>query len=383
MTSLYQEEVLKKLPGIVIFFVVLAGGALTAQTESPAPAPVVRVYLGPAENGTEGERGYFRDSLSLEFSAAGYQVVEDKESSDYNVTMEILRREPDSAYEVPNSIRLTLFETGSGREVISQTWDYGAVTEMNTWNSYAVTQMMANAPPIITITPDAQTPGEPVEPPRQDPRQYDPPPQPNREPAANQEQGQEQHKKTLYLGLRAGGTFGSSFVQNSGDYEGGIGRGFGSEGGLLVEFHLLRFLSLQTEAVFLYDTFMANKIIRDEWGTSRSTGMFQHLSLMLPLWIKLPVTVEGFALSPFAGAYYLVPLDAMASYTVDPPLGLSGGLELGIRQENRMLFFSLRFDHDMGLSAGGEDGRLYYSRERLGLFVGYKFSLWMSGGGNT
>jgi hypothetical protein len=73
--------------------------------------------------------------------------------------------------------------------------------------------------------------------------------------------------------------------------------------------------------------------------------------------------VGGFVLSPFVGAYYLLPLNVLdagtaGSYKIDPPLGLS-----------------LRFDYDIGLTSVGKDNALRYSRKRMELFAGYKFAL--------
>jgi hypothetical protein len=360
-----REKMFKTIPGITIFFMVLAGPVLTAQTDvRVVVVPRVRIYLGPVENGTEEEIEYFTDSMTMEFTAAGYEIVDSKEGSDYNVAMEIARTEPDpenteenteepedAEGEPPNSIKMVLFETKSEREIISQTWGYRGFTEMNQWNLNAITQMMANTP-VIKIRPDAEMLGVL---------------EGNREPDQR-----EPHRMALYLGLRAGGVFDFSFIQNSGGYEGGVGRGFGGEGALVAEFWPFRFLSLQTEMGIIYETFTADRIIQSGGGEIRSTGTFRNLSLMLPLWIKIPVRAEGFVLSPFAGVYFLAPL---SSYTMEPPLGLGLGFEWGIPLNSHILFFGLRFDYDIGLSSAEE--ALRYSRTRIGLFLGYKFRLWM------
>jgi hypothetical protein len=350
----------KKIKVLAVFAMVLAGPVLMAQTEvRVVVVPRVRIYLGPVENGTAEEQDYFTNSMTTEFTSAGYQMVDTKEDSDYNMTMEITRSEPDPDEEPFSNIAMVLFETKSEREVVSQGWAYQDFTEMNQWNLYAITQMMANTP-IIKITPDAEMLGVPAG-------------------------GEQPHRAALYLGLQAGGIFDLSFIQNSGGYEGGVGRGFGGEGALLAEFQPLRFLSLQTGVGMSYDTFMAGRIIEGE--ETRMTDTFRSLSLLLPLWIKIPVTVDGVVLSPFVGAYYLLPLDVMnigktGTYKTDLPLGLSLGFEWGIPLNTQMLFFGLRFDYDIGLSSAGEDDALRYSRTRIGLFVGYKFRVWRRGGTN-
>jgi hypothetical protein len=326
--------------------------------------PMVKVYLGPLENGTEEESEYFTSSLIMEFTSAGYQMVDVKEESDYNITMEISRYEDDP----PNGIGLILYETGSGREVITQSYGYQDPADMNMWNLYAITQMMANTP-VIKIMPDAEMLG--VMPKNEEPKE---------EPEEGPDRRWPPRLPVFYLGLRAGGVFDFSFIQNSGGYEGGVGRGFGGEVALLVEFQPFRYLSLQTEGVVIYDTFMASRITQSGGVETRFTGAFQSLSLMIPLWIKIPVPLDKLVLSPFVGGYYLLPLDIldklnMGFYKLDPPFGLSLGFEWGIPRNSRMLFFGLRFDYDIGLSIVEEVGGLQYSRTRIGLFLGYKFSL--------
>jgi hypothetical protein len=229
-------------------------------------------------------------------------------------------------------------------------------------NLVAMTQMMANTP-IVKILPNAEMLGvmdkepEPVLVPVQEER----PP----------------HRPGFYLGLRAGGNFDLSFIQNNGGYDGGVGRGISTEGALVVEFHPLRFLSLQTEVVFLYDTFKASKVIQRGQTEIRYTETFSSFSLMIPLLIKMPVTLDNLVLSSFVGGYYLLPLNGMnngkVGYTMDPPFGFSLGFEWGIPLNSGMVSFGLRFDHDIGMGIV-EEGPQYY-RERIGLFAGYKFFL--------
>jgi hypothetical protein len=291
----------------------------------------------------------------MEFTAAGYLLVEGKEDSDYNLSMVVSRYTNE---DPPNDITLVLYETASGREVISQAYGYGALTDMDTWNLYAITQMMSNTP-IIKIKPDAEMLGVMPEKPEEPPEKWQP---------------------ALYLGLRAGGIFDSSFIQSSGGYEGGLGRGFGGELAVAAEFWFLSFLNLEAGAAVIYETFMAGRTAQGIGEETRITDTFQGLSLIIPLWVKIPITMDSFVLSPFVGGYYLLPLDVMTgetgSYKTEPPLGLSLGLEWDIPRNSRMLFFGLRFDYDIGLSSAGENGALHYSRTRIGLFLGYKFSLW-------
>jgi hypothetical protein len=365
----------KKIQYIAIFLLVLAGRVLTAQTSDieirVVVVPMVKVFIGEVGNGTAEETEYFIPNLKMEFNSSGYQVVDTLEESDYNIAMNVERYDDPP----PNGITLILNETSSGREVIQQQYSYDALTDMDSWNLYAVTQMMSNTP-ILKISPTSEMQAV-VESGWPEPVYVQVPvevPEPEPPPVT----------MSFSLGLRAGGNFDFFFIQNTGGYLGGVGRGFAAEGALLAELQLFRYLSLQTEAIFIYDTFRASRMIENSSEEVRYTDTFSSPSLMIPLWLKVPIALDNMVLSPFVGAYYIMPLSivGLSSSTVEaivPPIGVSMGFEWGIRQGmNRMFFFGMRFDRDIGLSIMGNDptGSLEFSRTRVGVFLGYKFSLW-------
>jgi hypothetical protein len=212
------------------------------------------------------------------------------------------------------------------------------------------------------------------------------------EPPAREEavrQDKRPYNRRLYLGLRGAIVLNTSMPQASGDYEAGISQGFSGEGAVAVEFRAFRFLNLQAEAVFIYDTFKAAKKTQKGTELVRSTDTFRSFSLMLPLFLKVPLETGSFTLSPFVGAYYTMPLGAVNvvpgdsdetagsySYRMDPPFGLSLGIDAGLSLGPGELFAGLRFDRNLGLTILGGGNGMQYSRNRIGLSLGYKLLLW-------
>jgi hypothetical protein len=129
--------------------------------------PMVRIYIAPMESGSPEEQEYFVTNMKMEFVGASYEVVDALEDSDYNVILSVSRQEPipesDSGSEAAsgegetpqtegespqpiNTISLTLFDTKTERELITLSWDYRQLSEMDMWNLYLITQAMSNAP---------------------------------------------------------------------------------------------------------------------------------------------------------------------------------------------------------------------------------------------
>jgi hypothetical protein len=183
------------------------------------------------------------------------------------------------------------------------------------------------------------------------------------------------------MGLRAGGFLNFYSFQTSRGYEGGTSRAFSGEAALLLEFHPFRYFSLQAEAAAVYESFEEAREIRKGENMVRSVGTFSVLSLRFPLLIKTPISFGRFSLSPFAGAYYILPLGPMNvdfggditdsySWGVDPPFGISLGIDIGLSPRFGKLFIGLRYDQDIGATTGGSQESPFYSRNRLGLTLG-------------
>jgi hypothetical protein len=199
------------------------------------------------------------------------------------------------------------------------------------------------------------------------------------------------YMRRFYLGLRGGGFLNSTMPQTSGNYEGGVSQGFSGEGAIVAEFRIFRFLSLQAEGIFMYDTFKAAKKVESGTDLIRSTDIFRSLSLMFPLYIKAPLEIGNFTLSPFVGVYYTMPLGSMIiipgnsdevrgvyTYIIDPFLGISLGIDVGLPLGPGEIFAGLRFDRNLGLTKVRTPDRMEYGRHRIGLSFGYKFLIWKS-----
>jgi hypothetical protein len=131
----------------------------------------VRVYIAPVEDGTEEEMQYFSTNMRMEFIGASYEVVDTLSDSNFNLTLSVSRREdemieeespaaPETPGQTINSITLTLFDTKTNREIITLSWDYQQLSDMDMWNLYLISQAMSNAP--ISKTPAGASPPPPA-----------------------------------------------------------------------------------------------------------------------------------------------------------------------------------------------------------------------------
>ena len=361
-----------RLPMVALIVLILLHGGtagLRAQTEDEPyvrilTIPEVRVYVSPAENGTEEEVAYFKTNFEQELIGAAYAVAETQEDSDFYMALSITRREDE---DPPNDLNVTLFNTRSGQEIVRLNWTYGAVEEMGAWNLYIIYQAMANAP-IVKLLPDAELTGV---------REG------NWNPGSA---GEGPHTMALYAGLRAGGFLNLYTFQTTRGYEGGNGRAFSGEAAVLAEFHPWRFLSVQTEAVFIYEAFGGSRKPGED-AAVRYNDAFSALSLHIPLLVKAPLDFGRFNLSPFAGVYFMLPLGPMNAnfsgnkrqydWSVDPPVGISLGIDLGIPLGPGKIIGGLRYEQDLGTATGEDPESPVYSRSRVGLSLGWawKFAI--------
>jgi hypothetical protein len=191
----------------------------------------------------------------------------------------------------------------------------------------------------------------------------------------------------FYLGLRAGASFNNySVPQVLRDYKSGQSRSVGYEAALVAEFRAMRFLSFQTEVIFTQDFFRAAKTVQSG-GTSEQVDTFRAMSLSFPLLVKLPIEFEIFDLSLYAGGYFTLPLgkmnmkidgsaNASSAYTVSPPMGFSFGVDLGFLLGPGRILLDLRYSKNIGVTKVQRDDGLQYTKDSIGLTLGYKFILW-------
>jgi hypothetical protein len=210
-----------------------------------------------------------------------------------------------------------------------------------------------------------------------------------RERTAGEEAAQEPYNRRFYLGLRGNASLNTSAIQAAGTYEAGTSQWLNGEGAFTAEFRLFRFLSLQMEAAFVYDVFVAANRVQKGGVLIRTSDTFRSMFLMFPLFIKIPLEAGDFSLSPFIGIYYLVPLGKMNispgeedsdsgsySYGTVPPIGVSMGVDVGLPLGPGEITAGLRFDRNIGTTAVEDPNRMQYYRNRFGLSLGYQFLIW-------
>jgi hypothetical protein len=192
--------------------------------------------------------------------------------------------------------------------------------------------------------------------------------------------------KWLYLGARLGPSV--RFYTPSGDtpYTGGDTRAVSLDTAFQVSFLALPFLSFQGEMIFTWDTASG----WDYLGTSndeidRYTWDHTAFSLQFPLMVKLNFYPGKFRISPFLGAYYLLPLGNLettnsrtdekqsVSYRVSPPFGLLGGLSAALKLGPGMIIADVRYSADLGEPESPDTEIKTYRRNMVSLTLGYEF----------
>jgi hypothetical protein len=191
----------------------------------------------------------------------------------------------------------------------------------------------------------------------------------------------------FFLGARLGPSL--RFYTPSGDtaFTGGDSYGASLETGIQMSLQIVRIFSIQAEAIFTWDnaslwnyTVNTNNIDID-----RYTRQFSSLSLKFPLAAKLNFYPGKFRISPFAGAYFILPLGTVKtsspldeektfSYSISPPLGILGGISVGLPLGPGIIFTDIRYAADLGemeLEGGGPQA---YRRHMTTISFGYEFS---------
>jgi hypothetical protein len=196
--------------------------------------------------------------------------------------------------------------------------------------------------------------------------------------------------RRLYLGVRGAASFNTYSALVSGGYEAGTSQGFSADGAIVADFRIFRFLGVQAEAIFNFDTFKVAKITNTTSTTSvRSTDRFSAMSLMFPLVVKVPVDIGNYTVAPFVGIYYAMPLGNLRvkpegsvgtngsyAYNINPPLGLLLGVDASVALGPGELFVDLRYSRDIGMTVAEGGYGIQYVRSRIGLSLGYKFLIW-------
>jgi hypothetical protein len=188
----------------------------------------------------------------------------------------------------------------------------------------------------------------------------------------------------LYLGLRAGPALGVYIPGGDTAFTGGDSYGASLNAAFQATVELIPRLSVQAEAVFAWDH---GSLWQYEWNSAANDlESYQHtfktLSLQVPLLAKLNFYPGKFRVSPFLGAYAILPLgeietDETASYAYaySPPLGLLGGVGVEFPLGPGLIFADLRYAADLGGPSVKDGDRETYTRHTAALSVGYEFGL--------
>jgi hypothetical protein len=126
----------------VLFFIILGVFSffpLFAQTPRN-----VHVWVAPIEGGSDEEKEYFYENMRMELVGGGYALAESLEDSDFYMNTQVVHEEEEG--EPINYLKLSLYESRNREEIITLSWDYNNLEDMDIWNLYLIFQTMANAP---------------------------------------------------------------------------------------------------------------------------------------------------------------------------------------------------------------------------------------------
>jgi hypothetical protein len=209
---------------------------------------------------------------------------------------------------------------------------------------------------------------------------------------AEEPEGEDSGVKTyknhiLFLGARLGPSM--RFYTPSGDtvLTGGSTNSFSMDIGAQASVQIFPLLSLQAEMIFTWDTASVwhYALNSREVDLDRYTVHFTGSSLQFPLIAKLNFYPGKFRVSPFAGAYFLVPLGQMNvesageeaqsfAYEISPPVGLLGGFNAAYPLGPGMFFADIRYAADLGKPELADSGEIKtYYRHGLSLSLGFEF----------
>jgi hypothetical protein len=201
--------------------------------------------------------------------------------------------------------------------------------------------------------------------------------------------GEIYNNRWLFLGARAGPSL--RFYTPSGDtaFTGGDTSSASLEAGIQASVQIVSVFSIQFEALFTWDNASKWLYALNSNGDvlDRHTRTFTGFSLQFPVMAKLNFYPGKFRVSPFFGAYFILPLgemktaspvdeEASFSYSLSPPLGLLGGLSVGFPLGPGIIFADIRYAVDLAEPELSDSGGIdTYRRHGATLSFGYEFGL--------
>lgn len=191
--------------------------------------------------------------------------------------------------------------------------------------------------------------------------------------------------KWLYLGLRAGPSFG--FYQRSirePFVEQQVDNYYNANAAVQASVELLPFLGIQTELSFNrdYAPFVSYQIVSPPSGGSTlalESAPFVSWSLMIPLNLKMTLRRPTYFVAVFGGAYVTLPLGEMKQessgktfkYFFEPPIGITVGINSGVKAGPGYVFVDIRWNADLGEKVM-DSGEAFYKRGMISLSLGYE-----------
>jgi hypothetical protein len=191
----------------------------------------------------------------------------------------------------------------------------------------------------------------------------------------------------LYLGLRAGPSLGIYIPSDDTAFTGGDSYGASLNVAFQAAVEIVPLFSIQAEALFTWDhgSLWQYEFIGGDHDLTSYQLKFRAPLLQFPLLAKLNFYPGKFRISPFAGAYVILPLGKMKidshgeetsyDYSYSPPLGLLGGLSVAFPLGPGQIFADIRYSADLS-NPELQDGNLEtYIRNTAALSLGYEFGL--------
>jgi hypothetical protein len=195
----------------------------------------------------------------------------------------------------------------------------------------------------------------------------------------------------LHLGLRLGSSL--RFYYRPPDtlfMENDVHHYYNISVGIQATVNIFSFLGVQAEVLFTsdYAPYKAYDLqgIKTTDSLASYNAPFLSNSLMLPLLVKGTLKTDSFFAAALAGVYLTVPLGEMQnralvpssggsfSYSVDPPLGYTAGINLGTKAGPGNLFLDLRWAQDIGMTRA-KSGETIYRRSMISISIGYELEL--------
>jgi TolB-like protein len=188
--------------------------------------------------------------------------------------------------------------------------------------------------------------------------------------------------KWLYFGIRGGGSL--RLYSLSDDIEGDLGATpLSLEAGAQLSLQIVRFLAIQIEALYTRDSL---EYTGDTSQGNTYQSSFASSSLLPGALVKATWRTRRFLFAAFGGAYMTIPLgqidyksdiDEDGSYDFSVPVGVTGGVNFGIKMGPGALFLDARYSKDLGNTSISDSGgtMAVYSRDAVSLSLGYEFGI--------